>query len=194
MTATAVEHPSNAELAQHIQAGGARAGAAEDELCRRFWQRARLYGLRHLRGVTDAEDLAQQVMEVTLTALRGGRVDDLELLDRYVLGVCRNVAHSLRRSGEKARKAAERLALEPAPAVERAPEPPWGRESVERLTLCLNGLSPREQRVVQLSFAEWQSSEEIAEQLAVAPGNVRVIRHRALHKLRDCMDRTGAAA
>ena len=194
MTAAAVEDPSNAELARSVQAGGAGAGAAEAELCRRFWQRARLYGLRHLRGVTEAEDLAQQVMEVTLTALRGGRVDDLELVDRYVLGVCRNVAHALRRSGDKARKAAERLALEPAPALEQPPEPPWGKESVEHLTLCLGGLSQREQRVVHLSFAEWQSSAEVAEKLEVAPGNIRVIRHRALRKLRECMDHTGAAA
>lgn len=189
-----MEHPGNAELARLVQAGGADAGAAEAELCRRFWQRARLYGLRHLRGVTEAEDLAQQVMEVMLTALRRSRIDDLELLDRYVLGVCRNVAHALRRSRERTAKAERRLALEPAPEVEQPPEPPWGTQSVERLTLCLGGLSQREQRVVQLSFAEWRSSAEIAEQLGVAPGNVRVIRHRAMRKLRECMDRAGAPA
>ena len=194
MTASAIEDASDTELGRSIQTGEAHAGAAEAELCRRFWQRARLYGLRHLRGVTEAEDLAQQVMEVTLTALRSGRVDDLELLDRYVLGVCRNVAHALRRSGARTRNAAERLALEPSPEVVQPPEPPWGTQSVERLTLCLAGLSPREQRVVQLSFSEWQSSTDIAEQLGVAAGNVRVIRHRALRKLRECMDRTGAPA
>jgi RNA polymerase sigma-70 factor (ECF subfamily) len=170
MGSSDVERASNAELAQRVRAGGAGVGHAEAELCRRFWQRARLYGLRHLRGVTEAEDLAQQVMEVTLTALRDGRVDDLDLLDRYVLGVCRNVAHAMRRSA------------------------PWGTQSVERLTLCLGALSQREQRVVQLSFHEWRSSTEIAEQLTVAPGNVRVIRHRALRKLRECMDREGALA
>ena len=188
------ENPGNAVLAQRVQEGGAAAGGAEAELCRRFWQRARLYGLRHLRGVTEAEDLAQRVMEVMLTSLRSGRVDDLELLDRYVLGVCRNVAHTLRRSGERTAKAAQRLALEPAPAVEQPPEPPWGTETVERLTFCLSGLSPREQRVVQSSFTEWRPSSEIAEQLGVAAGNVRVIRHRALHKLRVCMDSAGASA
>ena len=194
MAAAAAEHPDNAELARRIQERGASAGAAEAELCQRFWQRARLYGLRHLRGVTEAEDLAQQVMEVTLTALRSGRVDDPDLLDRYVLGVCRNVAHTLRRSGDRAAKAAQRLALEPAPTVEQPPEPPWGKQSVEHLTVCLGGLSKREQRVVQLSFAQWQSSAEIAEQMGVAQGNVRVIRHRALHKLRECMDHAGAAS
>ena len=59
------------------------------------------------------EDLAQRVMEVMLTSLRNGRVDDLELLDRYVLGVCRNVAHTLRRSGERTAKVVQRLASEP---------------------------------------------------------------------------------
>lgn len=64
---------------------------------------------------------------------------------------------------------------------------------MEQLTLCLGGLSQREQRVVRLSFTEWQSSTEIAGQLGVAPGNVRVIRHRALHKLRECMDGAGGS-
>ncbi len=194
MAAAEGEHPSNTELARRIEEGEATARGAEAELCRRFWQRARLYGLRHLRGVTEAEDLAQQAMEVMLSSLRQGRVDDLELLDRYVLGVCRNVAHALRRSGGRTAHVARRLALEPAPPVEQPPEPPWGKRSVERLTLCLGGLSQREQRVVHLSFAEWQPSAEIAEQLGVAPGNVRVIRHRALRKLRECMDRAGESA
>jgi RNA polymerase sigma-70 factor (ECF subfamily) len=184
-----LEHPGNAELARRVQEGGATAGAAEAELCQRFWQRARLYGLRHLRGVTEAEDLAQRVMEVMLTSLRNGRVDDLELLDRYVLGVCRNVAHTLRRSGERTAKVVQRLASEPEPASEQAPEPPWGTASVEHLTFCIGGLSQREQQGVNLSFSEWRSSAEIADQLGGAPGNVRVIRHRALRKLRDCMDR-----
>ena len=190
----AAEHLDNAELGRCIQERGAHAGTAEAELCRRFWQRARLYGLRHLRGVTETEDLAQQVMEVTLTALRTGRVEDLERLDRYVLGVCRNVAHALRRSQERTAKTARRLALEPAPPLEQPPEPPWGKQAIESLTLCLGGLSQREQRVVQLSFSEWQPSADIAETVGVAPGNVRVIRHRALRKLRECMDRAGASA
>jgi RNA polymerase sigma-70 factor (ECF subfamily) len=133
-------------------------------------------------------------MEVTLKALRGGRVDDLDVLDRYVLGVCRNVAHELRRSGERTKKAAQRLALEPAPERGPPPEPPWGQESVERLTLCLAGLPHREQRVVQLSFSEWKTSAEIADHLGIEPGNVRVIRHRALRRLRACMDAPGGPA
>jgi len=194
VTVTAAGEASDEDLARRVQSGGVRAAAAEAELCRRFWQRARLYGLRHLRGVTEAEDLAQQVMELTLTALRRGRVDDLALLDRYVLGVCRNVAHTFRRSGARAERTARRLAVEPSEEGVQPPDPPWGAHLIERLTLCLGGLSPREQRVVQLSFSEWKSNVEIAERLGITAGNIRVIRHRALRKLRECVDGTGASA
>ena len=38
-----------------------------------------------------------------------------------------------------------------------------------------------------LSFYADKSADEAARELALAPGNVRVIRHRALGKLRACM-------
>jgi hypothetical protein len=98
--------------------------------------------------------------------------------DRCVLGVCRNVAHTLRRSGERTEKAAQRLALEPALAVEQPPEPPWGTETVERLTFCLSGLSPREQRVVQLSFTEWRPSSEIAIPPVLSPEALLALQDR----------------
>jgi RNA polymerase sigma-70 factor (ECF subfamily) len=85
----------------------------------------------------------------------------------------------------------QRLTLEPTPDAVQPPEPPWGAHSVERLTLCLSALPAREQRIVQLSFYEWKSTGEIAELLGVASGNIRVIRHRALRKLRTCMDLNG---
>ena len=89
---------TDADVARMVAAGGPHASENEAELCRRFLNRARLYGLRHLRfDVTAAEDLAQQVMVILLQALRSGRVEDLERVDRFMLGTCRNVAHSMRR-------------------------------------------------------------------------------------------------
>jgi RNA polymerase sigma-70 factor (ECF subfamily) len=41
--------------------------------------------------------------------------------------------------------------------------------------------------VVVLSFFAEQSGDEVAKALAVSTGNVRVIRHRALARLRACM-------
>ena len=64
---------NDAELARQIT-GGDR--DAEAELFRRMAPRVRLYGLRHLRDVYAAEDLAQQVLITVLEALRAGRLRD----------------------------------------------------------------------------------------------------------------------
>jgi RNA polymerase sigma-70 factor (ECF subfamily) len=86
------EPASDAEIARRIAESTADAASCEGELCRRFLNRARLYGLKHLRfDVTAAEDLAQQLMMILLEALRAGRVEDLERVDRFMLGTCRNV-------------------------------------------------------------------------------------------------------
>src|SRR3989304_3487232 len=91
---------SDAEIARRIAEGASDRAWWGAELCRRFLNRARLYGLKHLRfDVTAAEDLAQQVMMILLEALRAGRVEDLERVDRFMLGTCRNVAPSMRRAG-----------------------------------------------------------------------------------------------
>jgi RNA polymerase sigma-70 factor (ECF subfamily) len=41
--------------------------------------------------------------------------------------------------------------------------------------------------VVVLAFFADKSSDEVAKELGLSPGNVRVIRHRALGRLRSCM-------
>jgi DNA-directed RNA polymerase specialized sigma24 family protein len=44
-----------------------------------------------------------------------------------------------------------------------------------------------------MSFLEERSADEIATALATRAGNVRVIRHRALGFLRQCLDAEGGA-
>ncbi len=53
---------------------------------------------------------------------------------------------------------------------------------------CLQALAERERLVVVLTFFADKSGDEVAKELGVSAGNVRVIRHRALARLRDCMD------
>jgi len=52
-------------------------------------------------------------------------------------------------------------------------------------------LKERERAVIVMSFYDEQTSADVARFLGVSEANVRVIRHRAIHQLRDCM---GAAA
>ena len=64
---------------------------------------------------------------------------------------------------------------------------PLAVDDAGKLAACLQALAERERTVVVLSFFAEQSGDEVARELAVSAGNVRVIRHRALARLRACM-------
>jgi DNA-directed RNA polymerase specialized sigma24 family protein len=65
-------------------------------ICQRYSNRIRAYGLRHLRDSAAAEDLVQQVLLVVLQALRNERVNDVDNLEKYVFGTCRNTVMDMR--------------------------------------------------------------------------------------------------
>jgi len=52
---------------------------------------------------------------------------------------------------------------------------------------CLHRLAERDRRVLVLSFYAEKTSAEIAGELRVTATVVRVARHRALGRLRDCV-------
>lgn len=155
----------------------------EAELCRRFAPRIRLYGLKHLRDEDRARDLVQQVLVAVIEAARAGRIEEPEHLDRFVLGVCRNLALRVHRTDRRTPELVEPEQLDVAaylPAMEAL--------DVEALLHCLGGLDQRARTVLQLSFYRDKSADEIAGVLSTSAGNVRVLRHRAVAQLRDCME------
>jgi RNA polymerase sigma-70 factor, ECF subfamily len=172
----------DAQLVQRIAAAQGTARDAEEELCRRYGPRARLYGLRHLRDDDLARELAQAVLVAVLVAVRGGRVTEPEHLDRFVLGTCRNVAARMREGAARAAPTDPAdLDLVPVmPELEALDHP--------ALIRCLAGLGERARLVVHLSFGEERPSAEIAARLETSEGNVRVLRHRAVAQLRKCLD------
>ena len=171
----------DAALARAIaEAGTDIDAAAEAELCRRFAPRVRLYGLRHLRDRQAAADLVQQVLMMTLERLRAGKLRDPERLASFVLGTCRMVCMDQRRGAARRQGLLDEWLI-PEEAVEDAEPRVFERE---RLAACLEALSERERSVVIASFFE----ENSVEKLGLSPGNVRVVRHRALGKLRACME------
>jgi RNA polymerase sigma-70 factor (ECF subfamily) len=177
---------TDGELARRIANRAEDAASCEAELCRRFLNRARLYGLKHLRfDVTAAEDLAQQVMVVLLEALRGGRLEDPDRVDRFMLGTCRNLAHSMRRGAARLEGTRRRLAVELAGAATA----PWEQVESRRVEECIATLPPRESRLLFLLYQEDATASEAARTLETTPGNVRVIHHRAIARLRDCIER-----
>lgn len=174
------------ELVRRIEGGRDR--TAEAALCSRFAPRIRLYGLRHLRDEERARDLVQTVLLAVIEACRAGRVQQAEKVDRFILGTCRNAAARVREvEGRVELTGGDELAeMVRAEAGEA--------EVIDRRTLirCLAGLDPRAARVLALSFQEERSADEIAPLLAMEPGNVRVVRHRALASLRRCFDRAAS--
>jgi RNA polymerase sigma-70 factor (ECF subfamily) len=171
------------ELVRRIEGG--RDPRAEAALCRRFAPRIRLYGLRHLRDEDRAGDLVQTVLLGVIEACRAGRVQQADRVDRFILGTCRNAAARMREVEGRVQLAGgdelAQMVLAESGDV----------EVIDRRTLvrCLSGLDPRAARVLALSFQEERSADEIASLLAMEPGNVRVVRHRALASLRHCFDR-----
>ena len=173
----------DAALARRITAGDREAEAV---LCRRLLPRVRAWGLKHLRDEVAALDLGQQVVIAVLEALRAGRVTEIDRLGAFVIGTCKNTLAAQRR-GERRR--ADLLA-EFGPALAGVTEQAPALDQ-ERLAHCLGLLAPRARAVVALTFYAERSADEIAGELGLSAGNVRVARHRALAQLHDCM---GAAS
>jgi len=158
----------------------------EDErlLCVKYGARIRAYGLRHLRDATAAQDLVQAVLLAVLQAVRAGRIEDPAKLDHYVFGTCRNAVMDMRRSDARQRKIAEQ-------AVAALPEAyVSGGSGIDRMRLehCIGGLEPRDRAIVLATFMDGRDAEEIGAEMKLTPGNVRVIRHRALARLQGCVE------
>lgn len=177
--------PSDAELVRQIGTGADR--DAEAELCLRMAPRIRLYGLRHLRNEQAAEDLAQEVLIRTLEALRAGRLREPEKLASFVLGTCRMTVLDVRRGARRRQRLLDQFGADLLPRSDG-----WlPRLDHERLGRCVQGLRERERTVVVMSFYDEQGGAEIASLLSLSEANVRLIRHRAIHQLRDCMGVAG---
>lgn len=175
--------PEAVSLARRIaQAGPAVDGAAEAGLCRLLAPRVRLYGLRHLRSPAAADDLMQQVMLMVIERLRAGSLRDPEQLVSFVFGICRMVVLDLRRGTLRREKLLEIYGDALVPDEARAPDPDRGR-----LMDCLERLPERERTILLLTFYDDMPADTLARELNLTPGNVRVIRHRGMERLRGCV-------
>ena len=174
---------SDAELARAIASAPPGAAQAEEsELYRRFARRVRLYGIKHLRDDAAADDLAQEVLLVTIERLRAGEVRNPDEIGSFILGTSRMLADSTER---KTRRREHLTALFHAPELYAEPVVATGDIAV--VERCLHVLTERDRRVLVLTFYAEKTSGEIAEELGVTGTVVRVARHRALERLRECV-------
>lgn len=164
--------------------------AAEAELYRLLAPRVRRYGLRHLRDVHAAADLAQHVMMLTIERLRDGTLREPDRVLSFVLGACRLTVIDQRRGERRRSELLQRHGDMLLPEADATPAP---RLDHHRVADCLERLPERERAVLVMSFYDDQPSDAVGAQLGLTPGNVRVIRHRGIDKLRRCVG-TGVRA
>jgi RNA polymerase sigma-70 factor (ECF subfamily) len=169
-----------------IDAAPGRDLRAEEDLYRRLAPRARLYGLKHLRDAHAAADLAQDVMLLTLDRLRRGEVREPERIVSFVLGTCRQLVIDRRRGTQRRERIVDAYAHD-LDVMESSPL----ELDVQRLQHCLHLLPERERTVIVMTFYEDGAANDVAQALGISSANARVIRHRAVERLRTCVEGRG---
>ncbi len=166
-----------------MKASPARDPVAEELFCRRFAPRIRLFGLKRLRSDAAAADLVQDVLILVLDKLRAGEVREPDQIASFVFGTARQLVIDSRRSGNRRARLLDTFVLDLEPAEDSASH----AFDTDRLKHCLQLLAERERAVLVMTFYDDCPADELGTQLGLSPGNVRVIRHRGIERLRDCV-------
>jgi len=126
---------------------------AEAVLCARYKRRVYLYGLKHLRDTTAADDLVQDVLVTVIERVRAGAVNEPERFGSFVLGTCR--MHAIARKRSETRRA-RILAMYEDPRIEGAKASSSSSSDASldlpRVRDCLATLADRDRAVLLLSF------------------------------------------
>src|SRR5262245_38631985 len=122
-------------------------------------------------------------MLVALGTLRAGAIRDVDQIASFLLGVSRMMTKDLKRLDWRREKLRETFL--PASMVEAPAED--ATLDLDHLERCLARLADRERTVVLLTFYAEKTGREVGRELRLTEGNVRVIRHRAIERLRTCM-------
>lgn len=182
------QEAADAMLAETIASAPAgNATDAEAELYRRFAPRVRLFGLKHLRDEAAAQDLVQQVFIVTLERLRAGEIRNGAAIGSFILGTSRTMASAQRKIGNRRTALLDQFEDREAMA---APIDP-ATFDIPRVARCLDALPLRDRTILILTFYAEKPAPDIASELQLAPGAVRVARSRALARMRECLNGRG---
>ena len=181
-TGAAVE--SDAELLAAAMRGDPE---AFDELASRHLEALVGYGQRYL-GPHEADEAVQNALVVLWQKME--RVTEGSHVRPFLL---RAVQFEVRKI---LAKRAREVPVGRAPDPEVPPDALRSLlvgEEVARVSACLDAeLDPLEQYVVLRSVVDGQRAREIGDALALTEGNVRVIKHRALRRLRRRLEEPGS--
>ncbi len=128
-----------------------------------------------------AKDIAQEVI-IKFWENRA-QYDKLESVENYLFIMVRNEALNYMRSLRREKKRHEKLER-----MEEADDSLWNNIMEQEANFLLNRaidiLPPQAKRIVELSLLG-KSIREIADELEIAYNTVKVLKNRAIHKLRE---------
>jgi RNA polymerase sigma-70 factor, ECF subfamily len=158
--------------------------------------RGELVGIARKEGLTgaDALDAAQEAFITFLRVTHARKLsEDFEESRRLLAVIVRNEARNRRRKHHLSRVhlGEEKLAsvAESTPTVE---DLILEAEAHVAAFGCIERLAEVQRKVVTLRLLEDRPGEEVAALLAITPGNVAVLLHRAKLDLRACIHESGA--
>jgi len=145
----------------------------------------RVFAARRLHNWGAAEDVAQEALRVGLEALQAGRIETAEALGGFLFRTAIHLCMHRGRSAIREKKALERFAsgsAEPASADDPLAALVSG-ERQEIVRQALERLQGEERQLLEMTYRDELSAEEIGRRVGATPGAVRVRRHRALRRL-----------
>lgn len=174
---------ADGDLARRISARPkGDAESEEAELYRRFAPRVRLYGRRHLRDDAAAHDLAHEVLLIAIERLRAGSVRNPEEIGSFILSTARLTAASRRRTDSRRAHLGGQVAVEETVDADFV-----DAVDLPRVARCVDTLEAHARQVIILTYYAERTAAQIATELGSTSGAIRVTRHRAMERLRDCM-------
>jgi len=175
---------ANADLVRHARLGDQ---AAWEALVRQHQEPVFRLAYLFLGDADEAEDVAQESFVRAYLAL--DRFDTSRSLRPWLLSIAANQARNRRRSLGRFFKAWQKLVQEQPESIKNERNGEDRRWQSRELVSAVRRLGQNEQQIIYLRYFLDLSVDETAEALEVAPGTVKSRLHRALHRLRQLIDR-----
>jgi RNA polymerase sigma-70 factor (ECF subfamily) len=173
-----VRQPSDSE--------GDRAEAVDpDALWRRFHARLLILGIRRLGNRADAEDMAQDTLQRVAKALHENRLREPGALPGFVYQTALHVCQQSLRNRYRERRALEGYARSSVEehGVAHALTDLIDEERRGVVRVALQSLARDDRELLEQLYARDTDPEQLAGQLGISSGALRVRKHRALQRL-----------
>ena len=155
------------------------------DLWRRFHARLLILGVRRLGNRADAEDMAQDALQRVTTALHENRLREPGALPGFVFQTAIHVCQQSLRKRYRERRALEGYARSSLgeSGVAHALTDLIDEERRRVVRLALQSLAMDDRELLDQLYTRDADPEQLAGQLGISPGALRVRKHRALQRL-----------